>query len=203
MRLGIFGGSFDPVHYGHLLLAEAVREQCSLDAMWFVPAAMPPHKRGRRLTPGSARVEMLQLAIAGHEKFHVSTVELDRGGVSFTVDTLVAIQDQQPSATMYLPMGADTLQDLPNWHAPDRICQLAIPVVVRRMGAPEPRLDVLAKLVAGERLAEIKEHQVEMPLFGVSSSDIRRRLEQQRSIRFQTPRAVEQFINAKRLYAGT
>ena len=88
MRLGLFGGSFDPVHYGHLLLAECCREQCRLDRVWFLPAAVPPHKQGRQLTPAAARIEMLQLAIAGHEAFGVDRYEVDRGGVSYTVDTL-------------------------------------------------------------------------------------------------------------------
>src|SRR5262245_24526798 len=85
MRLGVFGGSFDPVHYGHLLLAESCREQCGLDEVWFVPAATPPHKQGRDMTPARQRVDMLQLAIGGTESFHVSTIEIDRGGVSYTV----------------------------------------------------------------------------------------------------------------------
>ena len=91
MRLGIFGGSFDPVHYGHLLLAESCREQCRLDQVWFLPAAVPPHKQGKVLAAGKARVEMLELAIAGNEHFAVSTIELDRAGVSYTVETLRAI----------------------------------------------------------------------------------------------------------------
>src|SRR5688572_19568188 len=91
MRLGIFGGSFDPVHYGHLLLAECCREQCRLDEVWFVPAAAPPHKQGRELAPAKARLEMLELATSGNEAFRVSSLEVDRGGVSFTVETLRAI----------------------------------------------------------------------------------------------------------------
>src|SRR6185295_4732710 len=91
-RLGIFGGSFDPVHYGHLLLAECCREQCRLDEVWFVPAAVPPHKQGRELTPAEQRIEMLQLAIGGHTAFKVSRLEIDRGGVSFTVDTLAELR---------------------------------------------------------------------------------------------------------------
>ena len=88
MRLGIFGGTFDPVHYGHLLLAECCREQCRLDAVWFLPAATPPHKQDRELTPAAQRIEMLELAIAGNPAFSVCRYEADRGGVNYTVDTL-------------------------------------------------------------------------------------------------------------------
>ena len=90
-RLGIFGGSFDPVHYGHLLLAECCRETCQLDRVWFMPAAVSPHKVGTQPASDAARIEMLQLAIGGHEPFAVSTIELDRGGLSYTVDTLTAV----------------------------------------------------------------------------------------------------------------
>ena len=119
MRLGIFGGSFDPVHYGHLLLAESCREQCRLDEVWFVPAAAPPHKRSRELTAGQHRIEMLRLAVGGHAAFQVSTLEIERGGLSYTVDTLAEIQQHQPAAELFLLMGADSLVDLPSWREPD------------------------------------------------------------------------------------
>ena len=147
MRLGIFGGTFDPVHYGHLLLAEQCREQCRLDRVWFVPAAVPPHKAERTLTPAAKRVELLKLAIAGHEAFKVSTLEIERGGLSYTLDTLLAVRGQQPDAELFFLMGADSLRDLLTWWEPARICQLATPVVVRRRGAPEPNLGVLTPLV--------------------------------------------------------
>src|ERR671912_439798 len=98
MRLGIFGGSFDPVHYGHLLLAETCREQARLDEVWFVPNALSPLKRDHPPAAAKHRVEMLQLATGGHEAFRVSTLETDRGGVSYTVETLAEIAQQQPAA---------------------------------------------------------------------------------------------------------
>src|SRR5688500_10806095 len=122
MRLGLFGGTFDPVHYGHLLLAEACREQCRLDELWFVPAAVPPHKQERTLSPAKERVEMLRLAVGGHPAFSVSTLEIDRGGVSYTVNTLDAVRLSRPEATLFFPMGADSLVDLPTWREPRRIC---------------------------------------------------------------------------------
>src|SRR5262245_52005051 len=175
MRLGIYGGSFDPVHYGHLLLAESCREQLSLDQVWLIPAAVPPHKQSRELSSGKARLEMLELALAGSEHLRASPLELDRGGVSFTVETLAAIHREQPAAEVFLSMGADSLHDLPTWREPARICELALPVVVRRGGAAEPDLNVLASLLSSQRLAEVRAAQVQMPLMDLSSTDLRRR----------------------------
>ena len=149
MRLGIFGGSFDPVHFGHLLLAECCREERRLDQVWFVPAAVPPHKRPGAVASASQRVEMLRLAIGGHEAFHVSTLEVDRGGVSYTVDTLEAVRHEQPAAELFFLMGADSLADLPTWREPARICELASPIVVGRGGTPAPDYSVLAPLIVG------------------------------------------------------
>jgi nicotinate-nucleotide adenylyltransferase len=203
MRLGIFGGSFDPIHYGHLLLAETCREHCRLDQVWLLPAAVPPHKQRRELTDAKHRIEMLKLAIAGHEAMAVSTLEIDRGGVSYTVDTLTAIAEQVPGATLFFLMGADSLRDLPTWREPRRICELAVPAVVHRSGAPERDFQVLKDLVSAERLSEFRAAQVEMPIVEISSTDIRQRIAASRSIRFRTPRAVEKYIETHGLYRGT
>lgn len=200
MRLGILGGSFDPVHLGHLLLAEACREQCQLDQVWFMPAAVSPHKQEQAGTPGEQRLEMLKLAVAGYEPFLVSDLELRRGGVSYTVDTLEALKAQEPLRELFFLMGADSLADLPSWREPARICELAVPVVVRRAGAAEPNFSGLASLVSAARLGEIKKHQAQMPLIELSSREIRRRVAEGRSIRFQTPRAVEKYIETHGLY---
>jgi nicotinate-nucleotide adenylyltransferase len=199
-RVGIFGGTFDPVHYGHLLLAETCREQCNLDSVWFLPAAVPPHKQQLQLTSARQRLEMLRLAIAGHEDFLASELEIERGGVSYTVDTLRAIRAQQPEIDLFLLMGGDSLADLPMWREADQICQLAIPVVIRRRGTPEPDFRVLSELVSEERLAEIRRCQVQMPLVEFSSSAIRQAVAAGRSIRYQTTRAVETYIQANKLY---
>ena len=202
MRLGILGGSFDPVHFGHLLLAEFCREQCRLDLVWFVPAAVSPHKQEQAVTSPEQRVDMLKLAIGGHEAFAVWTGELDRGGVSYTVDTLSRLREEQPESELFFLMGADSLADLPTWREPGRICELAAPVVVRRAGAPEPDFSPLANWVSAERLAAIRQCQVTMPLVEFSSREIRRRVAAGQSIRYQTPRAVEMYIRTHGLYAN-
>jgi nicotinate-nucleotide adenylyltransferase len=200
MRLGIFGGSFDPVHYGHLLLAECCREQCGLEEVWFVPAAVAPHKQHATLTAPAHRVEMLRLATGGQGAFDVSTRELDRGGLSYTVDTLAEIHADRPTDELFLLLGADSLADLPNWREPARICELALLVVVQRPGAVEPDFAALAPLVSAERLESIRRQRVEMPAIGLSASEIRSRVSARQSIRYRTPRAVERYIQTHGLY---
>ena len=192
MRLGIFGGTFDPVHYGHLLLAESCREQASLDAVWFLPTAVPPHKRGRDLTPVETRIEMLELAIAGHEPFSVCRYEADRGGINYTADTLEHFREEEPDRELFFLLGADMLHDLPNWHQPERICRAATLVVVRRPAAPP--------IDDEEYLGQVRRHQVEMPEMGLSATEIRRRIAANQSIRYHTPRAVEKYIETNGLY---
>jgi len=205
MRLGIFGGTFDPVHYGHLLLAECCREQCRLDYVWFVPADIPPHKQQRPLTPGRQRVEMLELAISGQSAFSVSRLELDRGGVSYTVDTLAQIHEQDPGRELFLLLGADSLLDLPHWKEPGRICELATLAVVGRAGQG------LGDSLAGDfaaaaaqagwgRTNALRIQHVEMPLMELSSSDLRHRAATGASLRYRTPRAVEKTIETAGLY---
>jgi nicotinate-nucleotide adenylyltransferase len=200
MRLGLFGGSFDPVHYGHLILAECCREQCWLDAVWFMPAAVPPHKQGQSLSPAAERIEMLKLAIGGHESFAVYSGEIDRGGVSYTVDTLQKLYSEDPRRELFLLMGADSLADLPNWREPERICELAIPVVASRAGVPDQDDTVLDRLMSGERLAAARQCRVETPVIELSATEIRRRVGAGQSIRFRTPRAVEKYIETHGLY---
>lgn len=203
MRLGIFGGTFDPVHYGHLLLAEACREQCRLDELWFMPAAVPPHKQEQTLSPAKDRAEMLRLAIAGQAAFSVSLLEIEQGGVSYTVSTLAAVEVARPEAKLFFPMGADSLHDLPTWREPIRVCELAIPIIVRRAGHAQPDFTALASLVSEQRLAEIQSFQIDMPVIELSSTDIRHRVATGQSIRYRTPRAVEKYIETHELYLPT
>jgi len=200
MRLGIFGGTFDPVHNGHLLLAEYCREQGKLDQVWFLPAFAPPHKLEYQLTASEHRIEMLRLAIGGHSDFLVSTIEIERGGVSFTVDTVQAIAQQYPDADLFLLMGADSLWDLPTWRKPSRICQLAIPLVVGRPNCSTLDLNLLRPFVDESRWKKMQDCFVEMPEMDISSRDIRGRVSRQQSIRYQTPRAVEKYIETNGLY---
>jgi nicotinate-nucleotide adenylyltransferase len=203
MRLGIFGGSFDPVHYGHLLLAETCREQARLDEVWFVPNAVSPLKLDRPPTSPKHRVEMLQLAVGGSDALRVSTIEVDRGGISYTVDTVTEIARQLPDAELFLLLGGDSLVDLPKWREPQRICELALPLVVRRHGASEPQYEMLAELMPLERLESVRQMTVDMPIIEFSSTDLRRRAAAVLSLRFRTPRAVEKYIETHGLYKAS
>jgi nicotinate-nucleotide adenylyltransferase len=200
MRLGIFGGSFNPVHYGHLLLAESCREACRLDQVWLIPALVPPHKQSAEIAPAKARLEMLELALSGNEQLRPSAIEIQRGGVSYTVETLTTIAAEQPAAELFLLMGADSLVDLATWREPARICELALPIVVRRVGSPEPDLTLLAPFISPSRLSTVRQLQVAMPLIGLSSTDLRRRAATGQSLRYRTPRAVEKYIETHKLY---
>src|SRR5438132_12103301 len=124
-QIGVFGGTFDPVHLGHLIVAEQCREQARLDEVHFIPAARPPHKEERTLTPFAQRVEMLSLAIAGQPAFRIDELEKDRPGPSYTVDTLAQIKADRAGADLCLMLGADTLHDLPHWHDPARLAESA------------------------------------------------------------------------------
>lgn len=200
MRIGVFGGSFDPVHYGHLLLAELCREACELDLVRLVPAAVSPHKLGKDLAPPAARLEMLQLAVSGHPAMEVWDAELTRGGISYTVDTLTELHAERPADELFMLLGADSLQDLPTWRDPEKICELACLVVVSRPGCEPIDFSVLEKVADLERLQLFQQHLVRMPLIELSSSAMRARLSAGKSIRYQTPRAVEAYIEAAQLY---
>lgn len=200
MRLGILGGSFDPVHYGHLLLAETGRDQGPLDRVWFLPAATPPHKRSRRMATGAQRMAMLEMATGDHPFFGVTRLELDRGGVSYTVDTLGEIHSRYPHADLFLLMGADSLADLPTWKHARQICQLATPMVVGRAGQPAPDLRRLEGILSPQQISAVDQQQLQMPLVGFSSSEIRRRVAAGISIRYHTPDEVVDFIEQQGLY---
>ena len=202
MRIGILGGSFDPIHYGHLLLAEVCLEQIPTDVVWFIPAATAPHKSDAAGASPDQRREMVELAIAGHPGFTCSPMEIDRGGLSYTVDTLAEIAGEHPQATLTLLMGADSLIDLPGWREPERICELAVPVVAARPGHAV-NFQLLEPLASAERLDQARQAVVAMPQLDLSSHDLRERAARQQSLRFRTPRAVEQYIASHQLYSQT
>lgn len=204
MRIGIFGGSFDPVHVGHLIAAECCREQAGLDRVLFVPAAVSPHKQTQPPLPAAQRLEMLSLATGGHPGFAVSTVETDRGGVSYTVETLETLAVRHPGDELVLLLGPDALAALTRWRDPARIASLADLLVIERESLDSiPALAgdaALAELLGERRLARIVATRVRMPAIGIRSSDLRAAVAAGHSIRFRTPRAVEAYIAAHGLY---
>lgn len=204
MRIGFFGGSFDPVHLGHLLAAECCREQARLDRVVFMPAAVPPHKQQRSLAPAEQRVDMLRLAIGGHDAFTVSTDEIDRGGVSYTVDTLARMADTHRGDTLCLILGPDAIRDFPTWREPARILDLAEIIVVEREGVDDlaslDRDPAVLATIGRDRLLRIAAARVRMPAIGIRASGLRAAVAAGHSIRYRTPRAVEAYIQNHRLY---
>ena len=200
MRLGIFGGTFDPIHLGHLILAEQCRDACGLDRVLFVPAGRPPHKQKRRVTSGKLRKEMVELAISGNPNFSVSAIELDRDEPSYSANTLGELAKQNPDAELFLLIGSDSLHHLPHWYQPKRIISLATPVIGTRPGSELPNLRPLQDLLGAADTEEIQQHLVEVPLVHISSSLIRGRTAVGKSIRYLVPRAVECFIETNKLY---
>lgn len=201
MRTGIFGGSFDPVHFGHLLLAEQCREQASLDRVLFVPCNIQPHKQDGPRATDRQRIEMLQLGIAGHQSFEVSEIEIKRGGVSYTIETLSELKTEFPDDELFLLMGDDSLESFPKWKQPKQICELATIVVVSRPGSGEVDLDSLKPLASEERFGQILQHKFASRNIDISSSDVRERVGEGQSIRFLMPRSVEKYIETQKIYS--
>ena len=198
MRFGILGGTFDPIHLGHLLMGEAARQKLELQRVLFVPVGDPPHKRSEAATSARHRRMMVELAIAGNPNFELCPVDLERAGPHYSIDTVRLIRAWYELAAddCFFILGGDSLQDLPTWHRPEefiRLCRLA---VIQRPGF-RPDMAALTGQLPGinERL-----EWVDMPLIGISASDIRARLRVGQSIRYQVPESVWKYICEHQLY---
>ena len=201
MRLGIFGGTFDPVHFGHLALAEECLAVAGLDEVWLVPAASPPHKGGKKLSRFDQRKEMLELAIAGNEKFKVEPMEADRPGPSFTIDTLEEIQKRKPNDELFLIIGGDSALEFSTWKDPAKIASLATIIVRIRPGVIMPTEQEFISQLGKELGVLTKVIFVSGPPYlDVSSSLLKERVSNNKSVRYLLPRAVEVYIQQKKLY---
>ena len=188
-RIGILGGTFDPIHSGHVLLARFVLEALTLDRVLFIPAADPPHKSAG-VTPAAHRVDMVHLAVDGLDRFAVSRIELEREGPSYTVDTLRQLRRLHPEDELFLIIGADNVSDMATWYDPEGILEQATVVAGTRLGVGA---DVDAALAARIR-------RVDTPVFDVSSTRVRQRVRAGLSIRCLVPDAVERYILDHHLY---
>jgi nicotinate-nucleotide adenylyltransferase len=200
MQVGIYGGTFDPIHQGHLILAEQCREQGRLDQVWFVPAFRPPNKLEKSPTRFDHRVEMLSLAIAGNPAFRIDELEKERTGPSFTVDTLAELQGRHPKDVFWLLVGSDTLTDLPNWHEPVRLLGMVGLMVMARPGNPVLSTEELLARLRLPADASLRIQVAQTPLIDISSREIRRRVSEGRTVRYFMPRAVEVYVQEKGLY---
>ncbi|MBI4354597.1 MAG: nicotinate (nicotinamide) nucleotide adenylyltransferase [Candidatus Omnitrophica bacterium] len=194
MRVGILGGTFNPIHIGHLILAECAREQARLDQVWFIPTAVPPHKPSRDMAKASDRLTMARLATQGHPAFRVETMELRRGGVSYTLETIQAIRKRYPRAVLHLIIGSEMLH-VP-WYGWTRIIRECRVLIAPREKGDTNKCHVLRRFVCVPDFSTT----LEMPHVDISSSMIRQRVRQGRSIRFLVPDAVARYIEQHRLY---
>lgn len=186
MRLGIFGGTFDPPHIGHLVVAQEVHFRLGLDRVLWVPAAFPPHKRDLDITPGALRLAMVRAAVGDDERFEASDIELRRDGPSYTVDTLRELRERHPDEELFLIVGADQLAELGTWKEPEEIRRLATVVGLARAGErPPAREDVSI---------------VEVPRIDVSSTEIRRRVAVGDPVSYLIIRGAEDIIRREGLY---
>ena len=185
LKIGVFGGTFNPIHLGHLIVADSARESLYLDKVVFVPCASPPHKSSRSLIDADRRLEMVKLAISGHPNFEVSDIEIQRGGKSYTVDTLRALTLFYPTSQLYLLIGIDNLLELHSWKEPEEIFALSEVVAINRPGfdAANVRKDYLRRVTF-----------LRSPNIDISSSEIRRKARMGKSIRYLVPSAVEAYI---------
>jgi len=200
-RIGIFGGSFDPIHSAHLMIAESVRDERSLDEVLFIPAKSPPHKPKRRLTPAAHRLEMVRLAIADNPGFKAYDLELNRQGPSYTITTIRELKRAFSAETrFFLILGGDSLHDLPSWHMAEEIVSAVDVIAVQRPGFSVEGLSELETAFGTEAVRRIKALAVEFPPVDISATLIRGLAESGRSLRYLVPDPVRRYINEHGLF---
>ena len=199
MRIGLFGGTFDPIHQGHLILAERCRESARLDEVWFLPSFKPPHKAERTITRFDQRCEMVTLATTGQPAFRMEPIEKELPEPSYTVQTLSALHQRHPDAEFALILGADSAVDLVNWYRPKEVVELAELILVPRPGVELWTQERIAQNLNVDALTVRLAH-VDAPLIEIASSDLRQRVAQGKTIRYLLPRAVEEYIRERTLY---
>jgi nicotinate-nucleotide adenylyltransferase len=196
LRVGIFGGAFNPPHLGHLVCAQEVLLQLELERVLFVPVGKPPHRDLDDDPGGEARLEMVELAIAGDERFVASRVELDREGPSYTSVTLERLRSDAPEDELFLILGGDQAASLPTWHEPEKVLERATVAAVERVGWSRSAIGIKIGRLRGYDQVRY----LDMPLIQISSTGIRRRVREGRPIRYLVPIAVEEYIAGHNLY---
>jgi nicotinate-nucleotide adenylyltransferase len=200
-KTALFGGSFDPIHLGHLILARSVAEQLGLDRVIFLPSATPPHKEASELTPAVHRAAMVRLAVDGEPLFDVSDYDLTRDGPTYTVQTVAYFQEQLGSATvLHWIIGSDSLAELASWYQVGELVERCRVITAARPGWEKPDLAVLHRLIGDARLAKVESGILKTPRIDISSTVIRARVRAGRSIRYLVPEPVRAYIREQQLY---
>ena len=200
MRVGLFGGTFDPIHTGHLIVAENARTCLGLDEVLFVPAGQPWLSKHENITEAHHRMAMVQLAIEANPYFRASSIEIDRPGPTYTVDTLVELHNEHGTdSELHVILGMDSLAALDKWHEPERVLELGIVVGIPRLDHNEFDPESLDAIAAG---ASAKFKILDGALIGISGTDVRRRVYEGLSIRYSVPESVESYIYCHGLYGA-
>ncbi len=194
--LGVFGGTFDPVHVAHLAVAEAARDTLGLERVLFIPAGEPPHKRDRPITAAADRLAMVEAAIADNPGFATSRIEIDRAGPSYSVDTLSALRSGQAQRLAFI-ISAEAYAELPTWHEPERVLELATLVIAPRDGFPQADAGLLGRMFPATTAQVVF---LDGPRMRLSASEIRARAAAGRSLRYLVPDAVAAYIGDHALY---
>jgi len=198
-RVGIMGGTFDPIHNGHLACAEEAMGQFDLDEVIFVPTGNPPHKANEQVTPARERLTMVHLATIGHPRFRVSPVEIDMPGPSYTAETLAYFRSELgEAAKLFFITGADAVLEILHWRDPEKLMSMCSIIAATRLGYSGERLQTFLEEVKRETNHEVL--QMKIPVLQISSTDIRRRVRESKPIRYLVPQAVYQFIEKEGLY---
>lgn len=200
LRIGIMGGTFDPIHFGHLVTAEAARHAFKLDQVIFVPSGRPPHKRVRRVSADDHRYLMTVLATVTNPWFEVSRVELDRPGPSYAIDTVVHFRDRYPGTEIFFITGADAILEIVSWERRTELFDLCHFIAATRPGYPMQELESLRSALEAEEFERI--NPLEVPALAISSSDIRVRLNKGEPVKYLLPESVERYILKNSLYLG-
>ncbi|HBT20334.1 MAG TPA: nicotinic acid mononucleotide adenylyltransferase [Peptococcaceae bacterium] len=196
--LGIMGGTFDPIHYGHLVTAEEARCQFDLDAVIFVPSGKPPHKKNYRVSDAKHRYLMTVLAVVTNPFFDVSRTEIDREGYSYTIDTVREFREKYPNTEIFFITGADAILEILTWKKVEEVMDHCRFIAATRPGYNLNDLDKKFKTIMPEYSSRIQ--TIEVPALAISSTDIRRRVANNMSIKYLVPEAVEQYILKNNLY---
>ena len=194
-RIGIFGGTFNPIHLGHLLIARDALEQCGLSCVKFIPAAMPPHKKATPLAPADHRLRMMELAIHGNRQFQIDDIEIRRGGGSYSFETVAQLKEKHPRTDFYFILGSDSYRELHQWHKAKQLVTLCQFIVLARSGYEPKNLHLRAAA-----FRKLRAHFVPSHPCSISSSEIRQRIAARQSIRYLVPEAVRRYIERHRLY---
>lgn len=199
-RLGLLGGSFDPIHFGHLIVARAIREELSLDTVTFLPSRQPPHKQAKSLAAPEHRAAMVKLAIDGETGFDLSNFDLLRDGPCYSIDTIAHFRQTHPGSELFWIIGADSLMELPTWHRAVDLIAMCIVIIAARTGDHAIDWSRLAASFGDNQARRLQQGLIQTPVIDISSTQIRGRVRTAKSIRYLVPESVRAYIEQNQLY---